>query len=70
MMFTSLMRRPTAAAQKEGATNRYAMWPDTLGLDSAYDYDPVWAGVNPDFFKGTAIEKQTAEYLTRENARQ
>ena len=43
MMFTSLMRRPVAAAQKEDATNRYATWPDTLGLDSAYDYDPVWA---------------------------
>jgi len=43
MMFTSLMRRPIAAAQKEGTTNRYATWPDTLGLDSAYDYDPVWA---------------------------
>ena len=24
-------------------TNRYATWPDTLGLDSQYDYDPVWA---------------------------
>lgn len=43
MMFTSLMRRSLATAQKEGATNRSAMWPDTLGLDSAYDYDPVWA---------------------------
>ena len=43
MMFTSLMRRPIAAAQKEDQANRYASWPDTLGLDSAYDYDPVWA---------------------------
>jgi len=23
----------------------------------------LWAGANPDFFKGTAIEKQAAEYL-------
>jgi predicted TIM-barrel fold metal-dependent hydrolase len=43
MMFTSLMRRSITTAQKEGAANRYATWPDTLGLDSAYDYDPVWA---------------------------
>jgi len=43
MMMTSLMRRPVAAAQKEGTTNRYATWPDTLGLESEYDYDPVWA---------------------------
>ena len=42
-MMTSLLRRPIAAAQTEGATNRYATWPDTLGLDSEYDYDPVWA---------------------------
>jgi predicted TIM-barrel fold metal-dependent hydrolase len=43
MMMTSLLRRPIAAAQQEEATNRYATWPDTLGLDSEYDYDPVWA---------------------------
>jgi hypothetical protein len=23
----------------------------------------LWAGMNPDFFKGTVIEKQAAEYL-------
>ncbi len=43
LMFTSLMRRPIAALQKDGAPNRHAMWLDTLGLDSQYDYDPVWA---------------------------
>src|SRR5205809_1906777 len=43
LMMTSLLRRPIAAAQTEGATNRYATWPDTLGIDSEYDYDPVWA---------------------------
>jgi len=43
LMLTSLMRRPIAAAQEEGAAKRYATWPDTLGLDSEYDYDPVWA---------------------------
>src|SRR2546430_911921 len=25
------------------ATARWASWPDTLGLESEYDYDPVWA---------------------------
>jgi hypothetical protein len=42
-MFSSLVRRPIAAALKDGVTNRYATWIDTLGLDSQYDYDPVWA---------------------------
>jgi hypothetical protein len=26
-----------------------------------------WAGTNPDFFKGTAIEKQAAAYLVSES---
>jgi predicted TIM-barrel fold metal-dependent hydrolase len=43
LMFSSLLRRPVEAAQKDGVTNRYATWLDTLGLDSQYDYDPVWA---------------------------
>lgn len=43
LMLTSLLRRPVEAVQKDGATNRYATWPDTLGLESEYDYDPVWA---------------------------
>src|SRR5215510_9214384 len=43
LMFASLVRRPIAAALKNGITNRYATWLDTLGLDSQYDYDPVWA---------------------------
>lgn len=42
LMFSSLVRRPIAAALKNGITNRYATWLDTLGLDSQYDYDPVW----------------------------
>lgn len=43
LMFTSLLRRPIEALQKDGAPNRHAAWFDTLGLDSQYDYDPVWA---------------------------
>lgn len=43
LMFASLLRRPVEAAQKGGAPNRSATWLDTLGLESQYDYDPVWA---------------------------
>ena len=43
MMMTSLMRRPIKAAQHDGESGRYANWPDALGLESEYDYDPVWA---------------------------
>jgi len=43
LMLASLVRRPIAAALKKGITNRYATWLDTLGVDSQYDYDPVWA---------------------------
>jgi predicted TIM-barrel fold metal-dependent hydrolase len=43
LMFSSLVRRPIEAALQKGVTNRYATWLDTLGLDSQYDYDPVWA---------------------------
>src|SRR5690349_19236648 len=40
----SLIRRPIEAVQQEApqVSRRYAVWLDTLGLDSAYDYDPVW----------------------------
>jgi predicted TIM-barrel fold metal-dependent hydrolase len=43
LMFSSLLRRPVEAAQKDGVPNRSATWLDTLGLDSQYDYDLVWA---------------------------
>jgi predicted TIM-barrel fold metal-dependent hydrolase len=43
MMMTSLMRRPIKAAQHDGESSPYANWPDALGLESEYDYDPVWA---------------------------
>ncbi len=37
------VRRPLeAAAQLPPEAARYAFWLDTLCLDSAYDYDPVW----------------------------
>jgi predicted TIM-barrel fold metal-dependent hydrolase len=37
----SVIRRPVPAYAGNGA-NRAAAWYDVLGLDSDYDYDPVW----------------------------
>jgi len=38
------VRRPIPAAVREAPqAARWAFWLDTYGLDSAYDYDPVWA---------------------------
>ena len=42
-MFANLVRRPVAAvAERDPDLGRYAFWVDTLALDSAHDYDPVW----------------------------
>jgi len=38
------VRRPIAAAVRKSAeAARYAFWLDVIGLDSEYDYDPLWA---------------------------
>jgi predicted TIM-barrel fold metal-dependent hydrolase len=57
-MFGSLTPRPVPA-NGEGMSDaaRYAVWYDALGLDSAHDYDPVWArclelGIAPTFHSG------------------
>jgi predicted TIM-barrel fold metal-dependent hydrolase len=43
-MFGSNMgRRVRASAANDPDTARLAAWYDVLGLDSEYDYDPVWA---------------------------
>src|SRR5260370_8816636 len=43
-MLGSLTDRPVAAAGNvEGEAKRSAVWKDVIGLDSQYDYDPVWA---------------------------
>ena len=55
IMMGSLMRRPIAAAARENReATSYAEWLDVVGLDSEYDYDPVWArctelGLSPTF---------------------
>jgi predicted TIM-barrel fold metal-dependent hydrolase len=53
------VRRPIAAAARRSAdAARYAFWLDFIGLDSEYDYDPVWAkclelGIAPSFHSGS-----------------
>jgi hypothetical protein len=51
-MLAGLVQRPVPAAGADAA--RWATWVDALGVDSAYDYDPVWQrcielGVSPTF---------------------
>ncbi|HKA55906.1 MAG TPA: amidohydrolase family protein [Candidatus Binatia bacterium] len=58
VMMGSMMRRPIpAVAEKHPDMAKAAAWFDPLGLDSEYDYDPVWAkcvelGVSPSFHTG------------------
>jgi predicted TIM-barrel fold metal-dependent hydrolase len=55
ILMPSFVKRPIAAIVRENpAAAPYACWMDTYGLDSEYDYDPVWAkcvelGVVPTF---------------------
>jgi len=50
----SVIRRPISALARKGERIRTAAWYDVIGIDSDYDYDPVWAkcvelGVAPTF---------------------
>ncbi|HEX3411260.1 MAG TPA: hypothetical protein VHT00_06035 [Stellaceae bacterium] len=60
-MLGSLMDRPVAAAgDVEGEAKRFAVWKDVIGLDSEYDYDPVWAkclelDIAPSFHSGARV---------------
>src|SRR5262249_53801278 len=43
-MFGSLVARPVPSiAAPDSDARRFTTWYDTLGLDSEYDYDPLWA---------------------------
>jgi predicted TIM-barrel fold metal-dependent hydrolase len=59
-MLASLQRRPVpAVAKSQPDASRYAIWHDTLGLDSEHDYDPVWAkclelGIPPTFHSASS----------------
>jgi predicted TIM-barrel fold metal-dependent hydrolase len=44
VMMASYVRRPVTSAMRiSPEAGRYTYWLDTYGLDSEYDYDPVWA---------------------------
>ena len=59
-MLSSLIRRQVpAVARKAPEAGRYAIWHDTLGIDSEHDYDPVWAkclevGIPPSFHSASS----------------
>ena len=59
IMCASLIRRPIPdVVERSPEAARRAVWQDTLGIDSAYDYDPVWEacrelGFSPTFHMGT-----------------
>jgi predicted TIM-barrel fold metal-dependent hydrolase len=58
VMMASMVRRPIAAVAVASVAPRFATWLDMLGLDSEYDYDPVWAkcvelGISPTFHSGS-----------------
>ena len=58
VMMASLMRRPVPAYAEKGSVPHHALWLDMLGLDSEYNYDPVWAkcvelGISPTFHSGS-----------------
>src|SRR5216110_3443831 len=43
MMVGGLMRRPVpAVAEEQPEAAKFAEWFDVIGIDSDYDYDPVW----------------------------
>src|SRR6202011_5656924 len=54
-MFGSNLPRPVpSAAAQDDESRRFTVWYDVLGIDSPYDYDPVWAkcvelGIAPTF---------------------
>jgi predicted TIM-barrel fold metal-dependent hydrolase len=43
VMLSNYIKRPIAAAGNSAEAARYAFRLDTYGIDSEYDYDPVWA---------------------------
>ncbi len=59
-MFTSPVPRPVPSiADRDGDTARFAVWYDAIGLDSDYDYDPLWKkcvelGIAPTFHTGSS----------------
>jgi predicted TIM-barrel fold metal-dependent hydrolase len=61
-MFGSNLPRPVLSAEADDAeSRRFTVWYDVLGIDSPYDYDPVWAkcielGIPPTFHSGSSSQ--------------
>src|SRR5258708_27261694 len=59
-MFGSNLPRPVpSAAAEDPESRRFTVWYDVLGIDSPYDYDPVWQkcvelGVAPTFHSASS----------------
>jgi predicted TIM-barrel fold metal-dependent hydrolase len=58
VMSSMVPRRIQAIQASSSELGRLTTWPDVFGIDSPYDYDPVWAkcvelGVMPTFHAGT-----------------
>jgi predicted TIM-barrel fold metal-dependent hydrolase len=59
MFGSNMARKVAAAAANDPDTARFAVWYDVIGLDSDYDYDPVWAkcvelGIAPTFHSASS----------------
>src|SRR5437763_6618495 len=59
MFGSNMARKVPAGAANDPDTARFAVWHDVLGLDSDYDYDPVWAkcvelGIAPTFHSASS----------------
>src|SRR5438132_5594343 len=69
-MFGSLVARPVdAIAIADAEAARFVAWYDTLGLDSEYDYDPLWARCAELGVVGVEILMQAYETLDAEPGR-
>ncbi len=65
MFGSNMARKVPAAAANDPDTARFAVWYDVLGLDSEYDYDPVWAkcvelGIAPTFHSSSSATRACA----------
>jgi predicted TIM-barrel fold metal-dependent hydrolase len=59
MFGSNMARKVPASAANDPDTARLAVWYDVLGLDSEYDYDPVWKkcvelGIAPTFHSASS----------------
>src|SRR6202171_4216758 len=61
MFGSNMARKVPAAAANDPDTARFAVWYDVLGIDSHYDYEPVWAkwvalGIAPTFHSDSTTQ--------------